>query len=397
MLCDVSRRPVVDSRRALPLAGRLRREVGKQPLAVTFVSSHALLGGSERYLESMLDEVGPGWVRSVVSLQEGPANARFSRAGHEPLVLHTTGSYRSMLLSIWRLRRLLHRQRPDVVHANGVKAALMCVLATRRIPVVWHKVDHSWDRPLAPVIARLCAKVVAVSESVTEALPTGVDVSVVRLGVRAPVFDRDAARRQLRELMAVPLGTPVVSLVGRLHPQKGHNELLAALPRIVERVPDAHVAFIGGDDVHAAGYAAALRQRADELGVGSRVKLLGYVPDVHAAIAGSDVMVVPTISEASRTKEGGSLATAEAMWLGTVVVAYGHGALPEVLGDAGVLVPPGDRRALGEAIVRVLTDSPLRYRLAGAAADRAAEHLCLARNMEVMKEHYRAVVRRGRR
>jgi glycosyltransferase involved in cell wall biosynthesis len=374
----------------------LTEEGGRNcPVSVTFVSSHAVLGGSERYLETLLGELGPGWARRVISLQEGPANERFREVGHEPVVVHTTGSPLSILLSTWRLRRLLHRQRPDVVHANGIKAALMCVLATRRIPVIWVKVDFSWDGPLARAVARLSTRVIAVSEAVTEALPRRADVSVVRLGVALPPVDREASRRQLRDLLDAPADAPVVTLVGRLHPAKGHHELLAVVPELLRRLPETRIAFIGGDDFSQPECAAGVRQRIEDLGLGHRVKLLGFVADALSLVAGSDVVVVPTVSDDPRVKEGGSLATVEAMALGRVVVAYGHGGLPEVLGDAGCLVPPGDRQALGQAILRVLTDAPLRIRLGEAALARAAERFSLARNTEILEGHYRAVIRRG--
>ena len=363
--------------------------------AVTFVSPHAQLGGAERYLETLFEQLGPEWVRGLVTLQDGPANDRFRKAGHEPHVIPTGPSPFSMLAASWRLRRLVRELRPDVIHANGIKAALVALPAAGRTPVIWLKPDFAWDGLLTRLVARLCSRVIGVSEAVTEALPRRSNIAVVRLGVTPPAVDRSTARAQLRELLDAPADAPVVALLGRLHPVKGHHELLAALPELLRRVPDLRVALIGGDDVGEVEYGRTVREAVEALGAGDRVRLLGFVSDALALVAGADVLAVPSVAdEHGRGKEGGSFATVEAMALGTVVVGYGHGGLPEVLGDTGVLVSPGDRRALGRAIAELLTDPERRGRLADAAQRRAAERFSLERNTEALKDHYRAVARR---
>jgi glycosyltransferase involved in cell wall biosynthesis len=301
-----------------------------------------------------------------------------------------------MLASTRRLRQLLRWHRPDVVHANGIKAALMCALATRRVPVIWLKHDFSWDGRLAGIVARLCAEVIGVSEAVTKGLPRRDKVSVVTPGVASPPVDREAGRRVLRDLLHAPADAPVIALVGRLHPQKGHPELLEVVPDLLERVPELRVALIGGEDPSRLEYAAAVRRQV--LALGPRVSLLGHRSDALDLVAGSDVVVVPSVRDDRGVgPESLSLVTLEAMHVGTAVVAYGHGGVPEVLGDTGCLVPPGDRRALGEAIFQVLSDAELHARLVEGARARAAERFSLARNTETLKNHYRAAARRDRR
>jgi glycosyltransferase involved in cell wall biosynthesis len=366
--------------------------------SVTFVSSHAQPGGSEAYLETLLRELDPGSVRGVVSLQRGPANDRFREAGHDPVVIHTSGSYLSMLASTWRLRRFLNRHRPDVVHANGVKAALMCVLATRRIPVIWLKHDFSWDGRLARIVARLCARVIAVSEAVVEGLPRRDNVDVVRPGVAVPDVDRQDGRRLLRDLLQAPADAPVITLVGRFHSVKGHHELLEVVPGLLARFPGLRVALIGGDDPNQLEYAAGVRQQIESLRLGGQVKALGHRRDIVQLIAGSDVIVVPSVrDDRGMGRESLSLVTVEAMLLGTPVVAYDHGGVPEALGDTGYLVPPGDRWALGEAIGTVLSDPRSSDRMAERARERATELFSLSRSIDLLSCHYRAVARPARR
>src|SRR2546423_5193610 len=106
------------------------------PVPVTFVVSHAQRGGSERYLEWLLERLEPGWVGGVISLADGPLVDRLRSRGMRVDVVET-GPRLSMIPAAVRMRRLLRRQRPVAVHANGVKAAVVAALATRasRTPV----------------------------------------------------------------------------------------------------------------------------------------------------------------------------------------------------------------------------------------------------------------------
>src|SRR5215210_6713948 len=139
-------------------------------LPVSFVSSHATFGGSERYLETLIEQLGSAWIAQVVTLEEGPLAARLRDLGYPLEVLPTSGRWASILWSAWRLRRALLRARPAVVHTNAIKAALVAAQATvgTRLPIVWVKHDHSWDGPLAITIALRCRLVVGVSRTVTK-------------------------------------------------------------------------------------------------------------------------------------------------------------------------------------------------------------------------------------
>src|SRR5262245_35871222 len=104
-------------------------ETAAAPVPVVFVSSHAGEGGSERYLEALVGHLGPAWVRAVVVLDEGPFVDRLRAAGVTVEVV-PTGRRAGIASGAVRLRAVLRRLEPAVVHANGVKAALVSGLAT---------------------------------------------------------------------------------------------------------------------------------------------------------------------------------------------------------------------------------------------------------------------------
>jgi glycosyltransferase involved in cell wall biosynthesis len=366
-------------------------------VAVAFVISHAQGGGSERYLELLLDHLDPDWVRAVVSLEHGPFVRRLRASGYVVEVL-PTGPRLSMLLSAWKLRRLLRASRPAAIHANGVKAALVSALANARTgtPLIWVKHDFSWDGPLARAIAAGCTQVVGVSEAVTATFRGRARerVQVVHNGVPALVRHRDAGRELVRGLVGGE--GPVVALVGRLHPAKGQIELVDAAPRILERHPEARFLLLGGEDRSQVDYARAVRARIAQLGLAGAVIARAHHPDPAGVMAGADVVALPSMPDGrGGGREGFGLVGIEAMAVGTPVVAYAGGALPEVLGDCAELVQEGDRDALADAIAGLLADGARRAELAACGREHV-ERFRIAATVDAMRAVYRTATTSAR-
>jgi glycosyltransferase involved in cell wall biosynthesis len=361
------------------------------PVPVTFVISHALHGGSERYLELLLDHLDPGWVHGVVSLQDGPFVERLRSSGYDVAVIET-GARLSMLTSARRLGRLLQRDPPAVIHANGVKAALVAGLATPvarvRMPIVWVKHDFSWDGLLAHAVAWRCDQVVGVSAAVTATFGRRLRdrVRVVHNGIPPIEREREAARELVRGLAG---DGEVVVLVGRFHPAKGQIELVEAAPRVLERRPGTRFLLLGGDDPYQLEYARSVRARIEALGLSEAVLLPGHHADAPGVMAGCDVVVMPSMpDERGMGREGFGLVGLEAMAVGTPVAGYSGGALPEVLGEHAALVPEGDRAALADAIAGLLEDPGRRAAMAAAARDYARGRFGIDATVAGMRERY---------
>lgn len=360
--------------------------VGAVP-RVAFVTSHALHGGAETYLQVLLDELGSEWRAGVVVLQNGPAAALLP----EPVMLPTSASRVEMAWTALRLRRVLRRLQPDVVHANGVKAAAVvaAALVGRRTPLVWVKHDFSWDRQLTPLLARRCTEVVGVSEAVLAAVPDGVPTSIVPPGRDVPAIDRTAARARVEEAVGEPC-TEVVAMVGRFHSVKGHDEVLAALPALRERRPSARVLFVGGADSTEPDREGEVRRLASPFTEDGTVAFAGHRADAVTLIAGADVLVLPSVVDARGFGlEGSPFVLIEAMAVGTPVVAYAAGGVPALVGECGALVPLGDRMALATTLADVLGDRDRRKHMAECGRARAAGYSAAA-----MADGLRTVYRR---
>ena len=150
----------------------------------------------------------------------------------------------------------------------------------------------------------------------------------------------------------------IVTVTSADSPLKGLPALLRAIAKLVtER--DAHLIVIGAPS-------PATRRLVAQLALGDRVTFASGLPDAEYArvLASAQVAVVPSMYE------GFSLPAVEHMASGTPLVASRAGALPEVTGDAAVLVPPGDPEELSAALRGLLDDEAERARLAAAGLAR---------------------------
>ena len=360
---------------------------------VLFLSPHAKSGGAERYLELLVERLGREWVAGVVTLEDGPLVERLSLRGVPTKVVATGRRPLSLLRAAIRLAGLIRTVRPDVVHANGSKAAAVALPALwrRRVPLVWVKHDFSHDGWLSLVLAARAQQVVGVSATVLERLPRRwrKRYYVVYPGVELADADRKTGAAALAEATSHPPDTPFVTLVGRLDPFKGHEELLAAVAATRPATDGVHLVFIGGADPSHPEHEARVRRVAADVGLADEVSWLGQRDDVALLLAGSRLLAVPSVGGRKRMgEEGFGLVALEAFAVGTPVVGYAGGALPEVLGDCAVMVPPRDRRALGEAIAELLEDEQRRSVLAACGRRRVAVYT-FEQTVAGMKARYR--------
>ena len=362
---------------------------------VAFVSSHAGRGGSERYLGLLLDHLARDWIATVVCLQEGPFASELREQGY-PVEVIDTGRHATDLARAGRkLRAVFASTSPAVVHANGLKAALVAEIASLRgkPPVIWFKHDVARDGWLTRLAARRAARVIGCSAAVTEAVAGAArgKLEVVNYQIPDPDVDAEGSRRLVLEEFAPDVPEAVVSLVARLDPYKGQDEVIGALASVLERAPGVRVLFVGGEDPAHPGHRAALDAEIAEQGVGGAVRFTGFRADALRLIAGSDVLVIPSIAKDGFGKEGFPYVGLEALALRTPIVCYAHGGLPEQVGDCGVLVSPGDRTALADAIVELAESRETRERLATCGRERFAKRFAWSTLADDIAERYRIV------
>lgn len=286
-----------------------------------------------------------------------------------------------------------------LVHANTVRAVFYAAPAARlaRRPLVWHMRDFwlseaaprsaALDRLAKRVIATSAARIVANSHATARHLPFSRRLSVVYNGIDLTSYDPLLTGDRFRDENGIPNDAPVVGVVGRLRPWKGQERFLRVAAQVAAAVPSAHLVIAGGDpfDVDG-GYPAKLRHIAATLGIAGRVTFTGQLADVRPALAALDLFVHPGDPEPF------GLANVEAMAMGLPVVAFAHGALPEIVSPAsGVLVSPGDEDALARAVIDLIQDPQRRARLGAAGRQRAETYFSIDRVVGEMETLFAAL------
>jgi glycosyltransferase involved in cell wall biosynthesis len=175
---------------------------------------------------------------------------------------------------------------------------------------------------------------------------------------------------------------PFVLYVGSLEPKKNIDRLLAAFGAIRDSIPHQLV-LAGGTG----GMPYDVHEAISELRLEDRVTVTGFIPDALLPVAynAADVFVYPSLYE------GFGLPPLEAMACGVPTVVSTATSLPEVVGDAAVMVDPLDVDALAAALLRVTTDEKLRAELAIAGPARAAEFSWQRAALQTMQCYLKAI------
>ena len=178
-----------------------------------------------------------------------------------------------------------------------------------------------------------------------------------------------------------------IGYVGRMLPGKGLNILATAVSRLAST---NWKLLVVGDGPERTPFEQQLR----DLRLTDRVEFIGAVnyDEVPAIFQKIDLLVMPT-QTTSRIREQFGRVLVEAMASGVPVIGSTSGAIPEVIGAAGLVVPEGDGVALAEALDRLLSDPALRRKLAGAGRERVELNYSWRRVSEKTYEFYRRILR----
>jgi glycosyltransferase involved in cell wall biosynthesis len=282
-------------------------------------------------------------------------------------------------IALLRLRRVLRSSDPpEVVHAHGLRAGALAVLALRgpggarrpRLVVTVHNAPPDGGG-VAAIIYRLLERLVARGSDLVLCVSADLEQRMRAAGARqighavvpAPAtVHPDAAAPEAPVPDPPPAsGRPTVLAAGRLTAQKGFDTLLAAAATWRDMDPAPLIVIAGEGPL-----SATLQAQAASLDVAARFP--GYRDDLPALLAEAAVFVLPS------RWEGQPLVLQEALRAGAAIVATRAGGIPDLTGaDAALLVPPDDPARLAAAVRSVLTDPALAARLRAAARTCGAE------------------------
>jgi glycosyltransferase involved in cell wall biosynthesis len=277
------------------------------------------------------------------------------------------------------LRRLVERQRPDLVVSHSVKSHFLVWRSNIWRDFPWIAFHHGYtttdrkmriynrlDRWSLPVADRLVTVCHTFAEELTS--NTGVPkakISVQHNSIRARLAASPATAIALRTKLGIDAGESLLLTVGRLSKEKAHIDLLAAFARLREISPELKCKLvIVGDGPERATLEAAARSRS----IQQDVIFTGQVTDVQPFYAAANVFVLPSHSEGSPN------VLLEAMAATVPIVATAVGGVPEIVenNESALLVPAKDSIAMAAAIARVLSERDLARRLTANSAELVA-------------------------
>ena len=264
-----------------------------------------------------------------------------------------------------------HMSRPQFPRRRGQRArlavkGLLLAPTVHQVVAVSGFVGAAVARELGPQWRR---KTAIIANGVDTAVVSG-ECSVFSDGLNRPLSTQHSA-------LSTAGGTDPLHLVivAHLMAEKGIQVALAALAQARDELPPLRLSIAGRGP-----YAPELQAAVVRLGLADQVAFLGSITAQAALLRGADVALVPSLWQ-----EACPFGVIEAMAAGLPVLASATGGVPELLGDTGILVPPGDVAAFAAGLRRLAGDAGERARLGRAAQARVAAHYTLPR---MVTDHY---------
>jgi len=280
------------------------------------------------------------------------------------------------------LRGIVKELRPAIVHTHSSKAGIVGRLAARRerVPIVIHSVHGFGFTPLQP--APLRALLIALERRAARWTDHFITVSranltdgarlrvldpkrttVIRSGIHLQHYREAEGGAALRARLEVPEGGILVTQVGNFKPQKAPLDFIRMAARVVAEAPMTRFLMVGDGPLRARS-----EELAHELGIAREIRFSGWLDDVAAVWAATDVAVLAS------HHEGLPRVLVEALAAGVPVVATAVDGIVEVVrdGENGYLVARGDVAAMSQRVIGLVRDPALRHRL-GEAPRQLAE------------------------
>jgi glycosyltransferase involved in cell wall biosynthesis len=352
--------------------------------ARTVLLLHSSAGryGADRQLHAIATGLDPQRYRPLVVLpEEGELAGDLRAAGVEVLVRRLAVLRRALLTPTGlprvgaraagdarALARLVRQRKAALIHTNtSVTLGGMPAARLARVPHVWHVREIYSDFARTwPAFRRLLLTADAlpcVSEATRAQFGEAPAARVLHDGLA--IEPRRAARDTALAALGIPGNPFVCAVLGRISPWKGQDVLIRALAQPALERRNAIALVAGAAWSVEEKREGELMGLAAQLGVETRVRLLGFRDDPDTVLGAADVVVVPSTSPDPLPNSA-----LEAAAAGCCVVASDIGGLPEIVsdGETGRLLPPGDPAVLAEALAQLASAPSEIDRLGRAAA-----------------------------
>jgi lipopolysaccharide heptosyltransferase II len=346
-------------------------------------------GGVERGTVDLARYLAKQGHKSVVVSAGGPLVGDLTSAGviHYALPVQKKSIF-SVLYSVKVLAKIIRKEQIQLIHARSRVPALIAYWAGRRCQIPFITTCHGFYRrhPLSCVMGWGKLVIVA-SHLIGKRMHDDFGVAHERIRL----IHRGVNLEEFRPTEVPPADppAPVVGLIGRMTPIKGHEVFLKAMARVVRVLPQVKIQLIG--DAPKPQYKEDLMMLAKQLGLAGHVEFLGTRYDIAKQLSQMTVLAAPSVGE-----EAFGRVVIEAGACGAAVVASRIGGMVEIIEDEknGLLVAPNDPRVLADAVLRLLKDPALRQRLSGNLKKKVQAEFNLDRMFERTLSVYEEALKR---
>jgi len=303
--------------------------------------------------------------------------------------------------SITKLRRLVLKNKIDIVHSHEYKSDVIAFIATRFISAKLIATTHGWIAINLKVkfyefldsqVLRFFDKIIAVSNIMRqELLKSRISpskIAVIENALDFSAFQVSGSRANLIKELGLSPNAFIIGAVGRLSLERGYIYLLKAAKKVIESFPSVVFLLVGD------GYLKdSLIAETERLGIKDKIYFLGFRNDIHNIISVMDIFI------SSSLKESFGLALVEAMAAGKAVVATKVGIALDIIkeGETGILIEPKNREAIYKAIARLLTDEKLRDKIAASAKNLIVERFSCQQMVAKYQQAYLDLVNNGKK
>lgn len=297
------------------------------------------------------------------------------------------------LLAMWEIRQLIRITKPDIVHLNSTKAGILGSFAAigLKVKVIFTAHGFRFLEPLSNASKSFYLAlektaslyrdfIISVSDADKKA---ALDNNVIAENKIQTIYNgleqinflpQDEARKALG--LPLPSSSPlrgedkgggkkfVFGTVANFYKTKGLDVLVDATSMLDDEIKNKVLFAIIGDGSHLP-LSPFTRGSTPQGGGGDYIKFLGKIPGASKYLKAFDAFILPS------RKEGFPYAILEAMQAGLPVIASKVGGIPEALGDAGILVPADDAKALAGEMQNLLADENLRKALSQKSLERS--------------------------
>ncbi|HZS18833.1 MAG TPA: glycosyltransferase family 4 protein [Candidatus Udaeobacter sp.] len=340
---------------------------------------------------------GHGHQAWLVCDPDSQVNSKATELGTRVLTM-ALGS-RVDLVASWRLWRFCRQHGIDLLKTYSSKDHWLCLpLYLCGIPLSRARciTDPIRGRGRAFIFKHGCSNIVADASVIKRDLTRkhGVDparIEVIGSAVDLEKFAPPRDRMKFRSEIGVGAGTPLIGNVGMIRPDKGQLVLVDAAPDVLAERPDARFVIVGqGTGILKRGI--NVRNAIDRAGLGDQIIMAGYRWDTPNVYAACDMIVI-----ASLRTEASPIVLREAFASGCPVIATKVGDIPEIIEDRqnGLLIEPGDSKALAGAVLEFLRKPELAAHCATNGLRYAREHFSFDEMMKAKLRADVALVRNG--